>query len=329
VLIPRLSLAAVVAACLALTACGSDDSSAKSDGDSAFSGKTVCIDQYATATVIDDLLSGIKSGLSDATDQGLEIKVENPNADSATEKTIAQKFITSDCDVVVPVGTAAAQLMATVIRDIPIVFAASSTPVEAKLVASMDEPGGNVTGVADVVDPAPEIDAMAELIPGLHTVGLIWKNGDPAGDALADKAKAHLDELGIDYITATVTNGSEVTQAAESLVGRVQAIGLPGDTTTISAAGGILKVANSAKLPVFGGTTSAVELGSVVSASYDYKVVGGDVADLVLKVLDGADPATTPVVIPDTGGLDLNVTQLKKLGIEVPDSVRDAALNTY
>ncbi|WP_377322159.1 ABC transporter substrate-binding protein [Pimelobacter simplex] len=320
-----LTLAASALACTALAACGEDGGGGATDVADA----KVCVDQYATATVIDDLLSGMKSGLKEATDDGLKLDIQNPNADAATEQTLAQKFISGDCDVIVPVGTSASQLMATATKDIPIVFAASSTPVEAKLVKSMDAPGGNVTGVADVIDPVPDIDAMTKLIPGLAKVGLIWKLGDPAGDAQADKVRKHLDELGIGYVEATISNGSDITQAAQSLVGKVDAIEIPGDTTTISAVEGLMKVADDAEIPVYGGTSEAVEAGAVISSSYDYKVVGEAVAKVVLEVLDGADPAKTAVVVPETGGFDLNLTKLKELGIDVPAEIRDAALTTH
>jgi putative tryptophan/tyrosine transport system substrate-binding protein len=309
-------------ACLTLGACGGDTEAASGD-------QLVCVDQYATATVIDDILTGLDAGLTEAKADGLEVEVENPNADSATEQTLAQKFIDRGCDVVVPVGTSAAQLMAGAMSDVPIVFAASSSPAEAKLVDSLESPGRNVTGVSDALDTEAELDGLAQLLPDLKKVGLLWKSGDPNGEAQAAVAKAHLDELGITYETATITNPSEVTQAAESLASKVQAIALPGDPTTISAAGGIVQVADDSGLPVVGGTSSAVEAGAVLASTYDYEAIGEEVAAMVLAVLDGADPATTPVVVPDSGGYDLNVTKLEELGIAVPDELRAAALQTY
>ncbi|TYB44991.1 ABC transporter substrate-binding protein [Actinomadura chibensis] len=313
----------LAAASLTLTACGGGS------GSGAYAGKSVCVDQYATATVTDELVKGIRGGLADAAGKGLKITVQNPNADTATEQTLAQTFLNNGCDVVVPVGTAAAQLMSTAIKDVPVVFAASSTPVDAKLVDSMGRPGGNVTGVADVIDPVPDIDAMRTLMPDLRTVGLVWKLGDPAGESQARQAREHLGKLGVRYIPATITNGSEVTQAAESLAHRVQAIEIPGDTTTLSAIGGLMKVADSAKIPVFGGTSEVVEAGGVLSSTYDYKVVGEHVARLVRAILDGADPATTPVVVPPTAGLDLNLTKLGTLGITVPESLKKSAVTTH
>lgn len=316
-------LAVAAAATLTLTACSSPSDAGKGDAD-----QLVCIDQYTTATAISDVLKGIDEALADAKADGLEVILKNPQADVGTEQTIAQQFITAKCDVVVAVGTAAAQLHANLNKESIVIFSGSSTPVEAGIVKSMEKPGGNVTGVADVIDPSPDIDAMIELLPDMKKVGLIWKLGDPAGDAQAAMAKAHLKKRGIEYIEATITNGSEVTQAAQSLANRVDAIQVPGDTTTLSAAGGIIAIADGAGIPVFGGTSAVVEVGGVLSTSYEYVGVGRITGEMVLKMLAGADPATTPVIIPDTQGLDLNTTQLKKLGIDVPDELLERALST-
>lgn len=311
-------------ALLATAAC-----SGPAEAEGKYSGKLFCIDQNTTATVISDILEGIEGQLAEQKDEGLKVVVENPNGDTAAEQTIAQKFINDGCDVVVPIGTAASQLASTVIKDIPIVFAASSTPVEAKLVETMKKPGKNVTGVADILDPAPDIDAMQKLLPEMKTVGLVWKLGDPAGEAQAKSAKAHLTKLGIEYVPASITTGSEITQAAKSLVGRVDAIEIPGDNATMSAIGGLMQVADDADLPVFGGTSTVVESGGVLSTTYDYADVGAEVAKLAVEVLDGADPAETPVVVPPASGYDLNLTKLESLSIDVPTDIRDKAVTTY
>ncbi|NWL34233.1 ABC transporter substrate-binding protein [Paenarthrobacter nitroguajacolicus] len=308
---------------LALSGCSSPSPAESSNP---YSGKTVCIDQYATATAITDIMAGLETGLADAKAKGLKVVIENPNADPATEQSIAQKFISSGCDVIGGVGTAAAQLQANASNGIPVVFLASSTPVEAGLVASMDAPGRHVTGVADVLDPAPDIDAMIKLDPSIRTIGLIWKTGDPAGDTLAKAAQKHLDSLGLKNITSTITTGADVTQAAQSLVGRVDAVMIPGDTTTISAAAGITAVTDAAKIPVFGGTTSAVDAGAVLASGYNYVDVGTEGAKLMLGILDGKDPATTPVVIPHVGGFDIATDKLSTFGLTLPDSLKDQLL---
>jgi len=58
-----------------------------------------------------------------------------------------------------------------------------------------------------------------------------------------------------------------------------------------------------------------------------HTVAGATVGALVGEVLDGADPATTPVVVPEVGGFDINVTKLEQLGLEAPQSLLDQALS--
>lgn len=258
-----------IASAIALTLGGCASTNAGGTGE----GRLICVDQYTTATVIDDILLGLQDGLATQVAAGLRIDIKNPQGDVATEQTIAQQFITSHCDVVVAIGTAGAQLHANANKDTPVIFSGSSTPIEAGLVATMQDPGGNVTGVADVIDPSPDIDAMLELMPEMGTVGLIWKLGDPAGDAQSADAIAHLDKLGIAHVEATITNGSEVTQATQSLASRVDAIQIPGDTTTLSAIDGVIAIADDAGIPVFSGTSEVVSAGGVLASSYDYQEV--------------------------------------------------------
>jgi putative ABC transport system substrate-binding protein len=90
-----------------------------------------------------------------------------------------------------------------------------------------------------------------------------------------------------------------------------------------------MKVANQAKLPVFGCTGDAVTAGAIEAGSYNYTTVGTLTGDLIAKILKGANPADTPVVIPPFGGYDFNVTQAKKLGLTIPPSLLAHALNKY
>lgn len=307
--------------------CGSDEDGGSPGATTAAGGeaKQVCVDQYATAGIIGDILDGLRKGLER---ENVTITVKNPEADAATQATIARQFLESDCDVLVPIATPGAQTYAKLTEDIPIVFAASSSPVEAGVIDDLERPGGNVTGVSDPYPVVSEIDAMRDIDPDMKRVGVIWRNGDPSGDVLAATAKQHIEELGLTSVDANITNAGDATQAAQSLVGRVDAILLPGDTATISAVPAILKVANAADLPVFGSTSDTVEKGGIVAGSYDYTQVGEETAKLVARVLDGADPGEIPVVVPDAVTLAINETVARRLGLDVPPALRDRATET-
>ena len=297
--------------------------------DSALSGKTVCVNRYASAPVIDDILKGMDAGFKAAGGEKIVQNIQNPEADAATQQTIAQQFANGGCDVIVVVGTAAAQSIQQATKTVPVVFAGVSTPVEAGLIKALDKPGGNMTGVSDPLPVESEIDGMLSILPSIETIGLIYKVGDPAGDPLAARASAHIEGKGLKHVTAGIANAGETTQAAQSLVGRVQAIEFPCDTTTISGMAGALKVAKDAKLPVFGCTSDAVKGGAILAGSYSYVDVGTETAKQVVAVLKGGDTATMPVIVPKIAGYEINKTEAAALGLKIPADMLSSAVKTY
>lgn len=290
---------------------------------------SICVNQYVSATVITDILNGLKDGLKKKNISAEKMSIQNPEADAATQQTLAQDFVSGNCDVIVAISTPGAQIFRRLTTEIPVVFVGSSTPVEAGLVESLEKPGTNFTGVADPSPVEADVDAMREVLPGMKSVGLIYKAGDPAGDFLAKRSKAHVEKLGLKVVEATIANAGETTQAAQSLVGKVDVIHLPGDSTTMSGISGVLRVANDANIPVFGSLSEAVSKGAVLSAAYSYTEVGELAADLVAKVLSGTKPADIPVVIPDAKSFEINLTQAKKLGLTIPQDLVKRATRTY
>lgn len=309
----------------ACSSTGADHISGSADGP--YSGKTVCIDQYTSAGLIDDMIKGVNQGLADAVHGGLSIDVQNPQGDAGTEQTIAQQFVSDNCTVIAAVGTSGAQAHMNTGSNIPLVFMASSTPQQSGLVETLDKPGGRATGTSDVFDIQRDIDGMRLIKPDITTVGLVWKLGDPAGDPLAEQATRYLNQLGINAIPATITTGADITQAGESLANRVDAVMIPGDTTTIGAASGLVQIMAESSIPVFGGSSGVVEEGGIISVGYDYESVGKDSAAIILDLLNGADPATTPVAIPEFAGYDVNRTHAGTLGLSIPADL--TVLNSY
>lgn len=128
---------------------------------------------------------------------------------------------------------------------------------------------------------------------------------------------------------AAIANAGETTQAAQSLIGKVEAIQMPGDSTTMSGIAGVVKVATEANIPSFGNLSEGVSHGALLSGSYSYVEVGNLAADVVAKVLAGGNPATMPVVVPGAAGFEINLTQAKALGLTIPQELLDKATKTY
>ena len=94
----------------------------------------------------------------------IEIKISNPNADGATNASMASTLASSS-DLLYGVATPSASALKSAVAsfglDTPVLFSAVTNPLGAKLVTSLDKPGGNCTGVTDLSDIAAELDILA------------------------------------------------------------------------------------------------------------------------------------------------------------------------
>lgn len=256
-------------------------------------------------------------------EQGLKDKVEiiykDAQGDSSNINTIISQFVGDEMDVIVPIGTGAAQSAAAATKDISIIFAAASYPVEAGLVKDLDKPEGNVTGVSDAIDVKQIFDLAFELTPYAKTFGFIYNSGEVNSLAAIEKAKEHLGEKGIQYVEATITNSSELLQATQSLVGKCDAIFTPTDNTVASAMPVLSSEAVNAGIAVYTGADSMVADGGFATVGVDYTVLGRQVADMIKRVIDGKEIAEIPVETLKEYEEIINTTTAKALGLELSE----------
>lgn len=256
-------------------------------------------------------------------EQGLKDKVEitykDAQGDPSNINTIISQFVGDEMDVIVPIGTGAAQSAAAATKDIPVVFAAASYPVEAGLVKDLNKPEANITGVSDAIDVKQIIDLAFELTPEIKTFGFIYNSGEVNSVAAIEKAKVYLDEKGIGYVEATITNSSELLQAAQSLVGKADAIFTPTDNTVASAMPVLASEAANAGIPVYTGADSMVADGGFATVGVDYTVLGRQVADMVKRVIEGKKIGDISVETLKEYEKIINTTTAKQIGVELSE----------
>lgn len=236
---------------------------------------TIAISQYVEHPSLDATREGILAALKDAgLEEGVNLTVDynNAQADSTNNLSIAQKIAASDSDLVVAIATPSALAVAEQVTDRPVVFAAVTDPLDAKLVDNLEQPGGNVTGASDTNPEAITmlIDFIAEHFPQVKTVGIVINEGEPNAVVMANLAEEALAKHGIELVRAAVTNTSEVQQAAESLVGRADALYVTLDNVVVSAVETIIDVANKNKIPFFSSDRDTVERGAFATVGFRY-----------------------------------------------------------
>jgi putative ABC transport system substrate-binding protein len=133
------------------------------------------------------------------------------------------------------------------------------------------------------------------------------------------------DELGIDFVSATVTNSAEVRQATQAIIDRVDVLYVSTDNTVVSALTSLVDVATAAGIPVMSADPSSAEEQGVLAAyGFDYYGMGRATGRLVADVLEGADPNDIPVQFMTSAEdliLHINLDVAKDLGITLPDSL--------
>lgn len=285
------------------------------------------ISKIVSHPALDAVEQGVKDELA-ARGITASFDSQSANGDVNTATQIANKFKSDRVDAVVAIATPTAVAAANVIKDIPIVFATVTDPVGAGLVGPDKMGSLNVTGLSDKIDVLDQIK-LFNRIRTIKTLGYIYTSSEAnSASALAD-VQAACKELGITVVAQSITNSSEVKQATQAIISRVDGIYLTTDNTVFSALPALVEVALANKKPVFSAdTTSAMNGGCVIASGFDYYKAGRATGVIVAEVLGGKDPASIPVkYITDPSETDflVDLDAAAICGITIPDDILASA----
>ncbi len=249
-----------------------------------------------------------------------EVNYDNANADANVMSQIISNFIADKSDLMVGVATPVAMTMQAATEDnrIPVVFAAVSDPVSAGLVNSLSAPGANVTGTSDFLDTNAVMNLIFALNPDAKKVGLLYDAGQDSSSTPIKAAKEYLKAKGVTVVERTGTTVDEVILAANALVAEnVDAIFTPTDNTIMTAELSIYEIFAKAGIPHFTGADSFALNGAFLGYGVDYANLGRVTADMIADILlNGADPAKTPVKTFDNGTATVNTEITSELGLD-------------
>lgn len=314
------------------TASESSASSEKSTASEESSGAsyTIGICNYVDDASLNQIVENINARLAEIeSEQGITINVkyDNCNADANVMNQIIANFAADNVDLMVGVATPVAMAMQSATEDskTPVVFAAVSDPVGAGLVASLEEPGSNVTGSSDNLDTNSVMNLIFAQNPDAKKIGLLYDVGQDSSTAAIEHAKAYLDDKGVEYVERTATTAEEVALAAQALVSDgVDAVFTPTDNTIMKAELAIYETFADAGIPHYTGADSFALNGAFLGYGVDYANLGRETADMIASILtEGKDPATTPVITFDNGTATVNTEICEKLGLDF-DTVSEA-----
>ena len=322
------SLAAVVAVmtAIALTACSSSGSTESAENTETTESTETSGDEYKIGILqltqhpaLDKANEGFIAALDDA---GISYTVDQQNAsgDQPTCQTIAEKLVNDGNDLIYAIATPAAQAVAGMTKDIPVVISAVTDPAESGLVADNAAPGGNVTGASDLTPVADQISLLKQLIPDAKTVGVLYCSAESNSAIQAQMAKEACEANGLEAVDFTVSSTNEIQTVVESMVGKVDAIYAPTDNTIANGMGTVAIIANDNRLPLICAESGMLESGGLATYGIDYYQLGYMAGEMAVDILvNGTNPGDIPVgyLSADKCEFAVNEETAAKLGIDV------------
>ena len=270
--------------------------------------------QLVDHEALNDSVRGITDGLK-ARGLAGSLDLQNAHGDQSTLKTIGDRFVHKDAKLIFAVATPAVQAMARATKTIPIVGAAVTSYTAAKVIASNEHPGGNVTGVSNIGPVAAQLDLFMKLVPNAKRVGTIYNAGEINS------------VVQIELLRATVTNLTDLQSAVVSMSKKVDGFVFPTDNVVVAGMAVVLRTTVPAHQVTVSGDMGSLAAGCTAAMTVDYYKLGLQAAQLGADILEGRTTAAeTPIGVQDVKNPTFNVTAMKRLGLEIPEDLKAGAL---
>ncbi|MEW6687793.1 MAG: ABC transporter substrate-binding protein [Pseudomonadota bacterium] len=270
-------------------------------------------------------LDGFRKGL---TEHGL-IEGRDYTIEFAAEPRIAQlgarvaELIARKPALLVAITTPAAQAAARATRDIPVVFGVVSDPVGSGIVTSLARPGGNVTGVSNML-PALSgklLELARALLPGLSRAAVLWNPDNPAKVIEAEELRIAAKSTGVALEELPARSAGEIERALAPGKDRPKLLVILGETLTQANRARIAQLALAGRMAVVSNLSTHTQAGGVLSYSPDYRELNRRLGAFAARILKGARPEDLPVELPTRFELLVNLKAAKTLGIQVPQTL--------
>src|SRR5262245_1884519 len=258
--------------------------------------------------------------------EGQNIHVEYRFAGGRAERLaeLAPELVRLKVDVIVTTGTEVTDAAKRATKTIPIVFAVVADPIESGLVASLAQPGGNITGfdTLNIESSGKRLELLKEVKPRISRVAVLQNPANSASPAMLKEMAAAAKRLGIRLQSLEIRSPDDLVGAFQAAT-REQAgalIALP-DNLLASQERRIRDFGIKNHLPEISWSSEWVEAGSLMSYRANIPDLYRRAASYVYKILKGAKPADLPVEQPVKFELVINLKTAKQIGFTIPPNV--------
>lgn len=304
-----LSAILVAGMAMSLTACS---------GDSDVYRIGIC--QQLEHEALDAATKGFQDALTEKLGDKVEFNLQNAQGEVTNCASIANSFVSDDVDLIMANATSALQSCAAATADIPIV-ATSITDYATALNAEnwTGATGKNITGTSDLAPLDKQADMLAELVPDVTQVGILYCSAEPNSAFQATEIGKYLDEKGIAWKEYTAADSNEIQSVVTSVITECDCIYIPTDNTMAANTEIIKNVTVPAGIPVIAGE-AGICAGGLATLSISYYDLGYKTGEMAYEILvNGADPAAMEIEYAPKAEKMYNPTIAEELGITIPD----------
>ena len=281
----------------------------------------------ATAAGSEFAVNGLRKGLAEAGFvEGQNLTIEYVWTDGQSERlsALAAELVGRHVLVIVSSALNATYAAKAATSTIPVVFAVNNDPVATGLVASLNRPGGNLTGVAYLTGElgAKRLGLMHEIVPKVADFAVLAHPTYPSSAPFISDVKAAARTLGLRIEVFNASTESEIDAAFAALSARrLGALLLAGHPLFTTRREPIIALAARYAVPTMYTNREFASAGGLITYGPDltevYRLTGGYAG----RILKGEKPADLPALLPTKFEMIINLRTAKALGLEIPDKL--------
>ena len=220
---------------------------------------------------------------------------------------------------------------------IELTIPAQSTVVQIRLVDStlVNQGSGwsvsntQVTGVSNVLSLSKRVALIRQLVPGARKVGVIYNPANAQSAARAKELQEQLTSSGMVMIEAVAQRPVDVGSAARSLISRVDVFYSLDDSNAQQSYLALVKVANDAKIPLFGHSAENVRQGAMAALMVTERDLGTQAGRMIAKILRGTKSTSIPPEFSIRPQLFVNVSAAQKQGVVLTEATLKSAVEVF
>lgn len=233
-----------------------------------------------------------------------DIVVETCQGNMAMASQIITKFINSDVDVIVTIGTIPSQAAYKFAKtqNAKVVFSSVTNPSD----ISPNFKGSNMTGVSNFVSLAPQLRLFKEIQPSLKKLGVVYNVGEANSYYIVSELKKISGKLQIEIVEQGISKISELSQAVEKVAKSVDAIFISNDNMALSGMSNIVLICSKKNIPVYVSDTDQVGKGCAAALGPNQYDIGVQTGKIVERIINGENVNDIDVQYPQTTELFVN-----------------------